>query len=158
MDENAARLKKEELIRNLREFPSLLVAYSGGVDSTFLLALAHQALGGRVLAATADSITYTAREQEESSDFTRKRGIEHIIFKSDETSIQKFVSNTPDRCYHCKRSLSQSLLKIAGERGIGVIAHGANLDDLKDYRPGIRAAEEMGLIALSPPSWLLSIA
>ncbi len=147
MDENAARSKKEELIRNLSKLPSLLVAYSGGVDSTFLLALAHQALGDRVLAATAGSITYPSREKEESLGFTRQRGIEHIIFESDETGIQEFVSNAPDRCYHCKKSLSQSLRRIARERGITVIAHGANLDDLGDYRPGIRAAEEMGLIA-----------
>jgi uncharacterized protein len=147
MDEKAARLKKEKLIRYLKGLDSLLVAFSGGVDSTFLLALAHEAMGDRVLAVTESSSTYPSRERREAIQFAEERGIEHVVFQSDETSIPEFVSNAPDRCYHCKRALSQELARIAGERGIEHVAYATNMDDLNDYRPGLKAADEMGIIS-----------
>ena len=125
----------------------MLVAFSGGVDSTFLLALAHQVLADKVVAVTESSTTYPSREREEAVKFTKERGIEHIIFQADETSIAEFVANASDRCYHCKKSLSKALLKIANERGISHVAYAANIDDLGDYRPGMDAAREMGIIA-----------
>jgi uncharacterized protein len=139
--------KKEDLIRRLKELDSLLVAFSGGVDSTFLLALAHEVLGDRVVAATASSITYPSREREEAVKFTGERRIQHIVFSSDEASLPEFISNGPDRCYHCKKFLCQSLIKMADEKGLKYVAHAANLDDLEDYRPGLKAAEEMGIIS-----------
>lgn len=147
MDTSNAYLKKNNLIRHLKELDSLLVAFSGGVDSTFLLAIAHQALADKVVAVTESSPTYPSRELDEAMTFTKERGIEHIVFQADETSIAEFVSNASDRCYHCKKFLSKALLKIAKERNIRHIAYGANLDDLGDYRPGMDAAREMGLIA-----------
>ena len=147
MDKDIARLKKETLVQQIKELPSLLVAFSGGVDSSFLLTIAHQILGDKVTAATASSITYPSREQEAAAEFTRKRGIRHIIFESGETGLPEFISNPPDRCYHCKKSLSQRLIELAHERDIRYIAHAANLDDLSDYRPGIKAAREMGIIS-----------
>ena len=141
-----ARLKKESLVRHLEELGSLLIAFSGGVDSTFLLAVAHLVLGERVLAATASSATYPYKEQEEATEFVKKRGIKHIVFESDEVSIPEFLANNPERCYYCKKRLSQELHKIAKNRDIRHIALAANLDDLDDYRPGIKAAEEMGII------------
>lgn len=147
MDEKAARVKKEKLIRYLKELDSLLVAFSGGVDSTFLLALAHEAMGDKVLAVTESSSTYPSRERQEAIRFAEERGIEHVVFKSDETSIPEFVSNAPDRCYHCKKKLSQELVKIAGERGVEHVAYATNMDDLTDYRPGLKAADEMGIIS-----------
>jgi uncharacterized protein len=147
MDEKSARQKKEKLIRYLKGLDSLLVAFSGGVDSSFLLALAHETLGDKVLAVTESSSTYPSRERQEAIQFAQERGIQHLVFQSDETSIPEFVSNAPDRCYHCKKSLSQELLEIAEERGIEHVAYATNVDDLADYRPGLKAAEEMGIIA-----------
>ena len=147
MNEKDAKLKKEDLIRHLQKMDSLLVAFSGGVDSTFLLAVAHQILGDNVVAVTANSPTYPLMERKEAIRFTRERGIQHIVIQSDETTIPDFVINAPDRCYHCKKSLCRELIKIAKERGTKHVAHAANMDDLKDYRPGLVATEEMGLIA-----------
>lgn len=147
IDKEDAISKKENLIHYLEKLDSLLVAFSGGVDSTFLLALSHQTLMDKVVAVTESSTTYPSREREEAIKFTKDRGIEHIVFQADETSIAEFVSNAPDRCYHCKKSLSKNLLNIAKEKGISHVAYAANLDDLSDYRPGMDAAREMGIIA-----------
>jgi pyridinium-3,5-biscarboxylic acid mononucleotide sulfurtransferase len=147
MGTKTAREKKEKLKGMLKEIPSLLVAFSGGVDSAFLLAVAHEVLKDRVIAATADSITFPSRERAEAVEFAAKLGVKHIIFKSDESTIPEFVSNNADRCYFCKKSLSTELIKIAKERGIEKIAFAANIDDLGDYRPGISAAKEMGMIS-----------
>ena len=147
MDKESAKKKKENLIAYLRGLDSLVVAFSGGVDSTFLLAVAHEVLGGKALAATASSKTYPIREQDEAVQFAKERGIRHFVFPSEEIEIPGFSSNPPDRCYHCKKCLSQNLVKIAEEQGIRYAAHAANVDDLGDYRPGMDAAREMGIIA-----------
>ena len=147
MDKESVRRKKEHLIRLLQDAGSLLVAFSGGMDSAFLLASAHETLGEGVLAATAISEIYPVREKDTAARFASDRGVEHIVFRSEETSLPAFVTNGPDRCYHCKRSLFQKLIKIAEDRGIKHVAHGANADDLDDYRPGFRAAGEMGIMA-----------
>lgn len=147
MKEDIAAAKKELLIRKLADLDSLVVAFSGGVDSTFLLALAHQILGEKVVAVTADSPTFPSREREEARRFTRERGIEHVVFSSGETDLPEFIANGPDRCYWCKKSVFQRVADIAGKRGIEHIAHAANTDDLNDYRPGMRASQEMGIEA-----------
>jgi len=147
MDKDTARLKKEALVQQINKLPSLLVAFSGGVDSSFLLAVAHQVLGDRVTAVTSSSIIYPLREQEKAAEFTKKRNIRHMIFESEETKLPEFISNTPDRCYHCKKYLSWRLIELAKDQNIHHIAHAANLDDLNDYRPGIKAAREMGLLS-----------
>lgn len=146
MSVNDAQQKKERLVKNLRRLDSLLIAFSGGVDSTFLLAVAHDVLKDRVTAVTASSATYPLKEQKESIEFVKKYGIKHIIIHSDEVSLPEFSSNTPDRCYYCKKLLSIELKKIAEKLNIKHIALAVNADDLSDYRPGIRAAGEMGLI------------
>ena len=147
MDKESVRRKKEHLIRLLQDAGSLLVAFSGGMDSAFLLASAHETLGEGVLAATAISEIYPVREKDTAARFASDRGVEHIVFRSEEIRLPAFVTNGPDRCYHCKRSLFQKLIKIAEDRGIKHVAHAANVDDLEDYRPGFRAAKEMGIMA-----------
>ena len=147
MDKGTARLKKETLVKQINTYPSLLVAFSGGVDSSFLLAVAHQVLGNRVTAVTSSSMIYPLREQAKAAEFAKNRNIRHMIFESEETKLPEFISNTPDRCYHCKKYLSRRLIELAKDQNIHHIAHAANLDDLNDYRPGIKAAREMGLLS-----------
>lgn len=139
--------KREELIHRLHLLDSLLIAYSGGVDSTFLLAMAQHVLGERVMAVTACSPIHPLREKREALDFIRDRGIEHLLLESDETRSTKFLVNAPDRCYWCKKALFEKILHLANEKNISSVAHGANLDDLADYRPGNKAMRELGIIA-----------
>jgi uncharacterized protein len=147
MNEDVAKLKREGLVRLLKDMDSLLVAFSGGVDSTFLLALAHETMGKKVVAVTAGSVIHPFRETESAREFAREKEIGHIIIHPNELSLTDFTSNTSERCYYCKRNLFELLLQIARDKGIKQVAHGANMDDLKDYRPGFRAAGEMGVMA-----------
>jgi uncharacterized protein len=142
-----AHKKKQALLDNLRALDSLLVAFSGGVDSTLLLAVAREALGKKVLAVTAHSIIYPQREVEEAVSFARLQGIEHVLLASEASHLPEFVANTPERCYFCKKYLFGRLREIAEQRGIRSIAHAANMDDFDDFRPGWKAAVEMGGIA-----------
>lgn len=147
MDIDAARGKKQKLIGMLKEMPSLLVAFSGGADSAFLLAVARDVLKDRVVAATADSVIFPSRERNEAVEFAARIGVEQIIFRSNESTMPEFTANGPERCYFCKKALSARLKGIAEEKGIEHIAFAANADDLEDYRPGTKAAEEMGIMS-----------
>jgi uncharacterized protein len=147
IDSKEIRKKKQALLDNLRALDSLLVAFSGGVDSTFLLAVAREALGKKVLAVTAHSVLYPRSEIEEAVAFARLHGIEHVLLASEAVHLPEFVVNTPERCYVCKKYLFARLKEIAGQRGIRSIAHAANMDDFADFRPGWKAAVEMGGLA-----------
>ncbi len=147
MDRERARIKKENLLFRLKGIGSLVVAYSGGVDSTFLLTAAHDTLGKGVIAATATSVIHPLRETEFSQKYTREKGIRHIVFRSKEMDVSGFVQNDHKRCYRCKQYLFRMFFTIARQEGIHHVAHGANMDDLSDYRPGFKAAEEAGAIA-----------
>jgi len=143
----SAEEKKALLIAKLKKVDSLLVAFSGGVDSAFLLAVAHEALGKKVLAVTAVSPIHPLRERTEAIRFAREKDIPHLLFSSHETDLPEFLTNSPDRCYHCKKALCQTLWEIAKERNIHHVAHGVNVEDPDDFRPGLQAAVEAGIIA-----------
>jgi uncharacterized protein len=137
--------KLDKLKNRLKEMESVLIAYSGGVDSTFLLKIAMDMLGDNVLAVTARSETYTRREYEEAVAFARTFGVKHLVVSTKELEIQNFSSNPINRCYYCKKELFTMLKEIANKNNIKHVIDGTNADDTDDYRPGLLAIEELGV-------------
>ena len=139
--------KYQHLLELLKKRERLAVAFSSGVDSTFLLYAARQALGENVLALTAQSVFFPENEGEEASSFCRENGIRHRIVPFDVLRTPGVLRNPEDRCYLCKRALFERFLTIARGQGIESVAEGSNLDDLGDYRPGLRAISELGILS-----------
>jgi uncharacterized protein len=144
---DAASLARKEAVldRTLREFPSLIVAYSGGVDSAYLAYAAHQALGAAALAVTADSASYPERHRSLALRLAREFGFNHVVIRTEEMASPEYRANPANRCYYCKHELYTQLSATARERGIPVIVDGSNADDRGDYRPGRQAAREFGV-------------
>jgi uncharacterized protein len=139
---NKLERKISKVQKNLKKHRSILVALSGGVDSSLAAFLAKKAVGNKAIAATADSLTLPSGELEESKKIAKKIGIKHIIIKIDETSNQDFTRNPPDRCYYCKKELISKLKEIALKHHLEVIIDGTNADDMNTHRPGALALAE----------------
>lgn len=139
--------KLENLKTIIEKTGGAVVAFSGGVDSTFLLKIAHDVLGDKVLAVTANSETYPKRELEEAKTFAKSLGIRHIVIETLELEIEGFADNPPDRCFYCKHELFSKLTEIAKSNGLEVVFDGSNYDDRNDHRPGMRAAKQLGVVS-----------
>jgi uncharacterized protein len=135
--------KLEQLKNYLHELGSVAIAFSSGVDSTFLLKVAHDVLGDKAIAVTARSCSFPKRELNEAIDFCKRENIKHFICNSEELDIEGFSQNPPNRCYLCKRELFEKIINIARENNIAYVAEGSNMDDNGDYRPGLIAVSEL---------------
>ena len=143
----SAEEKELSLLKQLAEFPSVIVALSGGADSAYLAWAAHRAIGERALSVTALSPSYSSHDRAVVEDFVRQRGVRHEFIETHEMENPKYRANAADRCYFCKDELFTVLDVMAQERGFAVIAYGVNADDTLDFRPGHRAASEHRVLA-----------
>ena len=139
-----AENKLERLRASLRETGGAAIAFSAGVDSTFLLRVAHEELGGRAMAVTVRSRTFPACELDEAVAFCRVEGVRHEIVDVCELEIPGFAENPPDRCYLCKKAIFGRIVAVAQANGLAAVLEGSNMDDDGDYRPGRRAIRELG--------------
>ncbi len=137
--------KYNKLLSILSSYGSVAVAFSSGVDSTFLLYAARSALSDRIIAVTASSGVFPKRELKEAVDYCERLGVKHLVVNVNELEIEGFAANPKDRCYLCKKELFGDFKRTAKEHGISVVVEGSNLDDEGDYRPGLRAIKELDI-------------
>ena len=143
MDDMHGKLKRLEALLN--EYGSVAVAFSGGVDSAFLLKVAHDVLGERCVAVTVRSCVFPNREFLEAIAFCEKEGVRQLVVDGDVFRIDGFAANPADRCYLCKRSILGLMVNAASAEGMSVLCEGSNVDDTGDYRPGLKAVSELGV-------------
>ena len=142
--ENMTLEQKYELLKEyIKSLGSVAVAFSGGVDSTFLLRTAHDVLGDKALAVTASSCSFPERELREARKFCSENGIAHEVCESEELDIDGFRQNPVNRCYLCKHELFEKMIDIAAKKGFENVTEGSNMDDMGDYRPGLQAIAEL---------------
>jgi pyridinium-3,5-biscarboxylic acid mononucleotide sulfurtransferase len=147
LDDGRLATKQARLHASLSALDSLLVAYSGGVDSAYLAYAASRAMPGRVLCVTADSPSYPRRHREMAEAIAREFRFSHEFIRTDEMERPEYRANPANRCYHCKTELYEHLAEVAADRGFTAIADGSNADDRGDYRPGRQAAREFGVLS-----------
>lgn len=141
------RNKEAALTARIKAAGKLAVAFSGGVDSTYLAYKAHEVLGDNALAVTIRSQVLIDEDFEWTVDFCKDYGIKQVVIECDVFDSEQFENNPPDRCYYCKKMDFDAILKAAAEHGITVVADGSNVDDTGDYRPGMRAMAELGIVS-----------
>ena len=137
--------KVDDLKKMLKDMNSVAVAFSGGVDSTYLLKVAHDVLGDRCIAVTALSPSFPDSENDEAREFCESEGIKQVFVNPEEYKVEEYAVNPPNRCYYCKHILFSGMKKVAEEYGCNYILEGTNADDINDYRPGMKAIEELGV-------------
>ena len=142
------RYQKLDLLKsNLKKLGSLAIAFSGGVDSTFLLKVAYDTLGENAIAITIKGIMHSSREIEEAKEYAKEIGAKHVLVPVEKFDVKEFIDNDPLRCYYCKTAVFTNIKNIAESNNIIYVADGTNIDDLGDYRPGMKALQELDIIS-----------
>ena len=139
--------KLDRLKKILYDMDSAIIAFSGGVDSTFLLKVAQQVLGEKVIAVTSESMVAYSKEYEDAKIIVQQLGVKQIVIHTNELEIEGFSYNPTDRCYYCKREIFKGIQKIAKENNIKYVVDGTNSDDKNEYRPGLKALVELGVVS-----------
>lgn len=139
--------KLNVLKSDLKSMGKVAIAYSGGVDSNFLLKVAKDTLGNNVMAITVNAMMHSKREIEEAQNYAKEYKVNHLLYSIDNLDLKEFIDNGPLRCYHCKKFIFTKIKEIASEHNIKYILDGTNLSDLGDYRPGLKALEELNIVS-----------